>query len=64
MRFKFSVFSYFLIPADEVKELPVNLKVVVTNSDFGLLIFFSLLLLLTVTLAKPRFGCTDAYFGK
>ena len=40
MRFKFSVLSYFLIPADKMKELPVNLKVDVSNIDFGLLIFF------------------------
>ena len=64
MRFKFSVLNYFLIPADEIKELTGQLlKVAVSNDDLWLLfLFFFLSLLVTAIYTKPRFGYTDAYF--
>ena len=39
-------------------------KVAVTNSDFALLIFFPLSLLVTAILPEARLGCTEAYFEK
>ena len=58
MRFKFSVLSYFLIPADEIKELPINLKVAVIP------FFFNVSLLVTANVPETRLECTDAYFEK